>query len=412
MCAAFCVCITTVAFAQTGKDYFEKITRDDALNAAVSNNPAYQASIEDRRSAGYKYFSSWSSYLPAADLSWNKRNTDGTVFYVTESYTASASINLFRGLRSFYDMRISRLTYNSLSKTEKETYLRMVRDVNLAYMSVLKADYLRRSGRTLFESAELVLSEAEVRQGLDVISRTDLYQARADREKAYSSLIDAEVNYDASILELIRLTGMNIDNNTALEADNRIYTLHPLKDYKDAVLSDNTVLQRSYIASDIASKTYYSSYGTYLPSLDVSAGTGWYMDEIGEHNSNYIGITASWNIFSGLRDTAALLAAAKSRNSSRLAVVENRDSIMKEVETSWLKARASHEKKRSAEIYVSAANENYIAVQEMFRLGRASLKDTVDARATLENAQATLADADYIMAQAYEELTFLTGGVL
>ena len=404
--------IAVVAYGQSEGVVIDKITREDAVFAAFSNNPAYQASIEDRQSAGYRYFASWSAFLPNAELAWNKRNIDGRNFSVSESYTASAGINLFRGFRSYNDIKIAGLNYDSISKVERETFLRMTRDVNLAYMAALKADYLRRSSRTLFESAELVLNEADIRQGLDLISRADLYQARADREKAYSSLIDAEVNYDASILELVRLTGLNIDNNTVLEPDNRVYLLYSLKEYKEAALSGNIALRRAYIAENIAARSYYSSWGAFLPSLDASAGTGWYIDEMGEYNSRYVGLTASWNIFSGLYDTGTLLAAAKSRNSSRLAVAETRDSVVKEVEVAWLKARASREKERSAEIYVSAANENYITVQEMFRLGRASLKDTVDARATLEDAQAALADVKFIIAQAYEELILLTGGAL
>ncbi len=411
-CVLFLVFTAAAVFAQTGLTAPERVTREDMFSAAFNNNPAYQAAIEDRQSAKYSYKASWGAFSPTAELTWTNRNVSSRTFSASESYVASAGMNLFRGFRSYADMRTYRLRFDSATRMERETFLRMVRDVTLAYQLALRADYLRRSSRTLFESAELVLNEAEVRQGLDVISRADLYQARADREKAYSSLIDAEVNYDSAILELIRITGLYIDNNTVLAPDNHSYVLHDLSDYKSAALANNTALQRSYITSDIAAQSYYSAWGAFVPVVDLSAGTGWYMDDTGEYNSNHVGITASWNVFSGLYDTNTLLAAARARNSSRLMVVDSRDSLMKEVEVAWLKAKASHDKIRSAEIYVSAANENYIAMQEMFRLGRASLKDTVDARATLEDAQATLADANYIMVQAYEELALLTGGAL
>jgi outer membrane protein TolC len=163
----------------------------------------------------------------------------------------------------------------------------------------------------------------------------------------------------------------------------------------------------------MAGYTYGSAYGAFLPTVDASASTGWYIgDETADYNSNSISLSASWNVFAGFYDINNTLSSAKARNSARLNVLYVRDTLLRQVKGAWLRARASNEKVVSAEAYVAASQESYIAMQEMFRLGRASLKDTVDSRATLEEAQASLANAKYLMVQAFEELSLLTGGEL
>jgi outer membrane protein TolC len=391
------------------------IDRQTALDSALRNNPTYLAAIEDRRSARYSFMGSFSEYLPYAELGWTARNFDGSTNFNspnTESYTATAGINLFRGFRSFTNVNRARLNLNSLSEAEKETLLQTIRSVNLAYQAALRADYLRTSAHTLFESAEMLLSEAEVRLYLDIITRADLFRARADRERAYSTFLDADVAYRESLLELNRLTGLRLDIHTQLLPDNRVFVLHPLEDYKNAAIANNNALRRSQINKNMAGYSVGFALGAFLPSVDAFATTGWHIDEFGERNAHSVNLSASWNIFSGFYDINNTLANAKSRNSARLHYIQMRDNLIRQVHGAWLRAEVSNDRVSSMEAYVLAAQESYTAAQEMFRLGRASLKDTIDARATLEDAQASLANAQFLRVEAYEELSLLTGGEL
>ncbi|MDR2884355.1 MAG: TolC family protein, partial [Deferribacteraceae bacterium] len=190
------VALTLPCFA--GDLPLKRLDRQTALDGALKNNPLYLAAIEDTQSAKYSYIGSFSEFLPTANLGWSARNSESTLsndLQASESYTATAGINLFRGFRSYTSVNRSRLNFDSYSESERETLLKTIQDVNLAYQAALRADYLRKSYYTLFESAELLLAEAQVRQQLDVISRADLYQAKADRERAYSTYLDAYVAY-------------------------------------------------------------------------------------------------------------------------------------------------------------------------------------------------------------------------
>ena len=383
--------------------------REAAISAALLNNPDYRAATEDSMSAIYAARAAKSDFLPEISLSYSTRNIETEVFTKSNQAVLSAGYNLFRGFRSYAGMRREKFRHLSVAEAERQARLATERDVNIAYQAVLRAEYILTSSQTLLEASELVLAEAEVRQGLDIITRADLYKARADRERAYSRVLDAGMDYTGAILHLSRLMGLNIAEETEFNHERRVYELLPLEDYLERARSGSSAIRISEHNFNVAKASYQASLGSFLPVVDLSASTGWYEEGTREYNSHSIGISATWNLFSGFYDTNMALSAARAVDSSRFNMSSKRADVLQQVQVAWLGAKTGREKVLSAEAYVAAAEESYIATQEMFRLGRATLKETIDERAVLEDAQAALADALYVLVQRHEELAFLTG---
>lgn len=402
LAATLLIAFTGAAFAQQAT-----LTRQDAIASALKNNASYQATAEDSRSAYYQYRSSWGDFLPTADLSYSYSDTAGST---SNTYSAEMGINLFRGFRSYQSMRTAQLSYKIASESEKEARLSLIRDVALAYQGALRAGYLLESGRTLFESADLLLKEAELKLNIGALSRIDLYQAEADREKAHTNMLDAEVTYIDAIQEIARLTGIQLADDIRIEDNNRSYDVLSTDEYIATALQYNITLTKAQFTEQSAMHTYKSSWGAFLPVVNASLFTRWNKNEQGDYNSHGVGLTATWNLFSGFSDANALLADSRALNSSRLTRVDQTNTVVYNIRTAVRKLEANRKKLDSSQLYVRSAEESYSATQEMFRIGRATLKETIDARATLEDAQASLADARYNIVQSYEDLNFLTGG--
>ncbi len=404
------VSILFILAASCFAEDYTLFTRQQAISSALSSNAAYKASQEDSKASYYQYRSSWGAYLPSADLSYSYGESENTS---TNTYSANLGINVFNGFRSYQNMRSAELKYKISGENEREQRLMLARDVSVAYQAVLKAAYLRQTSGTLFESADLVLQEARLKTDLGALSRVDLFQAEADREKAYTNMLDAELAYTEAMQELSRLTGVLSIDGMRLDDTWLDVTALPYEQYIDTAMQYNTSITTATFNQEIADRAYKSSLGTYLPTVDASLSTNWAeSNKKGDYNSNSVGLTVRWNVFSGFSDYNTMLADARSRVSARHTKVDQTNTITYRIKTTVRKLETNIKKLSSAELYVKAAAESYSARQEMFRIGRASLNETIDARATLQDAQASLADAQYNIVQSYEDLNYLVGGGL
>jgi outer membrane protein TolC len=391
----------------------ETLVRSAVIDSALEKNLAYRAAQEDSRSSYYRYMSSWGTYLPTLDLGY--RYTDsrsqGNDLGYENAYTAEAGINIFHGFRYYSNNRALRANYKATLEDEHSVRLITKRDTSLAFQSALRSLYIRETASASLENAELVLNEAKLRVKLGSMSNLDLYRAQADREKAYSDFLDAELSHLNVLQEVSRLSGISVSIDVKLVDDAPDFFLEEEAKYIDAALKYNTAIAKGCYVSKAADHTLNENRGSFLPSLSAFARTGWYEPEnTTEYNANSIGVNATWNVFSGFSNFYQTLSASKSRNSARLNAANSRNDVLHGITIAYRRADVNDKKLHSAQAYVKAAEEAYNATQEMFRLGRAALRDVIDSRITLQDAQAQFAEAEYQLAASHEELEYLIGG--
>jgi outer membrane protein TolC len=405
--AALFLLVSVLAYGE------ETLVRSAVIDSALEKNLAYRAAQEDSRSSYYRYMSSWGTYLPSLDLDYRYSDTRraGTDLGYTNSYTAEAGINIFHGFRYYSNNRALRASYKAALEDEHSVRLTTKRDTSLAFQNALRSLYIREAAASSLENAELVLNEAKLRVRLGSMSSLDLYRAQADREKAYSDFLDAELNHLNVLQEISRLSGISISKDVMLIDDAPDFFLEEEAKYIDAALKYNTAIAKGCYLSKAADHTLNENRGSFLPSLSAFANTSWNEQEDNtKYNTNSIGVNATWNVFLGFSNFYQTLSASKSRNSARLNAANSRNDILHSITISYRRADVNNKKLQSAQAYVKAAEEAYNATQEMFRLGRAALKDVIDTRITLQDAQSQFAEAEYQLAASHEELEYLIGG--
>jgi outer membrane protein TolC len=391
----------------------ETLVRSAVIDSALEKNLTYRAAREDSRSSYYRYMSSWGSYLPSLDLGYHYSDgrSRGNDLGYENSYTAEAGINIFHGFRYYSNNRALRANYRAALEDEHAVRLITKRDTSLAFQSAMRSLHVREAAASSLENAEIVLNEAKLRVRLGSMSSLDLYRAQADREKAYSDFLDAELNHLNVLQEMSRLSGISITKDIMLVDDAPDFFLGEEAEYIDAALKYNTSIAKGCYLSKAADHALNENRGTFLPSLSAFANTSWNEQENNtKYNANSIGINASWNVFSGFSNLYQTLSASKSRNSARLNAANSRNDVLHSITIAYRRADVNDKKLQSAQAYVKAAEEAYNATQEMFRLGRVALKDVIDTRITLQDAQSQFAEAEYQLAASHEELEYLIGG--
>ena len=89
--------------------------------------------------------------------------------------------------------------------------------------------------------------------------------------------------------------------------------------------------------------------------------------------------------------------------------MQAREEALADVWRSYTTARASLERKQSADALVQASQASYDALLASFNLGRTSIQDLLTARSSLAQAMATQAQSDNAIAASLASLTYASG---
>jgi outer membrane protein TolC len=132
--------------------------------------------------------------------------------------------------------------------------------------------------------------------------------------------------------------------------------------------------------------------------------------DIGLSFQNYGGsVNVSWPFFDGGLDRNKVKQAASSWREANDAVMQAREEALADVWRSYTTARASLERKQSADALVQASQASYDALLASFNLGRTSIQDLLTARSSLAQALATQAQSDNAIAASLASLTYASG---
>ena len=101
--------------------------------------------------------------------------------------------------------------------------------------------------------------------------------------------------------------------------------------------------------------------------------------------------------------------AASSWREANEAVLQAREEALATVWRSYTTAKASIERKQSADDLLKASQSSYDALLASFDLGRTSIQDVLSARSSLAKAMATKAECDQSIAASLATLAYASG---
>ena len=264
------------------------LTLEDALQAALRNNPGVQAARNDLQVADWNLNSAYGSWLPSASLSssvswqgageqrFGSITADQLGFQDQPSFLFSsynAGVNFSMDGRTLMAPGQARRTRDA-TRAQIHTAEALLRlNVTKAYLEVLRQGQGLTLAEQELERAQINLRLAQGRQDVGSGNAIDVRQAEVNVGRAQVTLIQARTGVQTSRIRLLQQIGLDLDAQPTLETGFSVtepaWTAEGL--YQVAI-EGNPDLQALRAQEEASRYGVSIARSSYFPSVSLSAG--------------------------------------------------------------------------------------------------------------------------------------------
>lgn len=405
------------------------LTLAEALDAARTNDPQYQAATFELDSARQGLPIARAALLPSVQLTMsgaeytgqrtfpNSLNQDVTV---RVDYNAPQSqLSLRQPLFNYegiHRYRQAQAVGRGAEATFRQRGLMLVDRVGSSYLQVAITRAALAVSEREVASAQALYARAEQRLRRGEGTRIDEAQAKANLEVARARQADSRDQFDIALVRLRRQVGQPVVVMQELEADYRpdLTALEPLQYWLDRANDSSPSLQARREAIDAARAMVQRNVAGHLPRLDLVASLSKSRNEsLSSLNQTStlksLGVQLNVPLFSG----GAVDASVK-QSESDLARIEQEfraeiESVELEVQRAYVGV-ATGATRIDAYRQMVAANETAVlGITRAMETGMATGADVLDAQARLYSAMRDAVQARYEFLQARMRLLINAG---
>jgi outer membrane protein TolC len=377
-----------------------EVTLEEALGLAELNSPSLEQAYSLVEVARYERLSAWGQFLPDVGLSYQYSNASSGRLdptgqsITTTSYTAQlgGSIDLFRGLRRFADVRGAKLGVVASEASYREREYATAEVVKVTYFNAVANRELVRVEGDRVRRQEDQLSFVRQRLELGRATRSDVLRSRVDLNNARVALLTAENAARTSTFALAEAVGVTeplVPVETAeLEAQELGYGRAELLSMALAG-APSLVSARAQASADEAAVS--SAKSAYLPSLSFSGGWAWANSEFPPQNRSWsLALSGSLPLFNGFARENQLYSARARADQSHSAERAAELALRKDLDAALGTIDAALASIDLAEQTVELSGEDLRVTQERYRLGLATILDLQTAQIALRQAEVDL----------------------
>jgi TolC family type I secretion outer membrane protein len=387
----------------------DRLTLQQCIDIALQRNPTISAAGYSVNAATARVGQARSAYYPQVGLSGAYSK------YSLYTDPTNGSQNLYQGnaalTQNIYDfgktpstVRIQRLNEDASRSDQRNTVSQVVFGVKQAYYNLLQAE---KNKDVAIETVKLTQDQLDQAKGFfdaGVKSKYDVTSAEVNLSNAKLALIRAENAFSVARVTLKNAIGAPDLPDFTIE-DSLAFHKYPVT-FEDAVqraYANRPDLQ-SVQAKKEASKESVSLARTgYYPALSGNASYGRTDNQFVPEKTGWsAGVTLTFPLFSGFLTNYQVKEAKENLNIQKSNEETLRQSILLDVQQSYLNLRALEDGVAVAELTVQQAQENYDIVNGRYNAGVGSPLDVTSALVGLANAKTNYisALANYKIAEA------------
>ncbi len=410
------------------------LTINDAVNKAMQNSAQIQAAEARRESARSQVKSANAGFLPSLSLeaqagTLRDRSTvpgeaeAPLVPRDRNEYRANLLLkqNLFAGFRDIETLHKRKMAEQLRDLELEQMRSQIMVDVVRLYFAIQLAKI--RLAATL-ETQQLREKQLkQVRDRARVGRATDLEVTEAqyafEAEKPEIHLLKAEI--ETKTFQLIRLMGLKLDASLTLKDSldtiqgflgDKNVSLPEL--YKQA-LTNNPDLKIKATAQEELTAEYRIQKARHLPELNIElrAGTSAFrQNEFGEPSSEtYSGmLVLSVPLFSGFSSFSDRHSYEKSLMALKADESHKREDLFVALNQAFRQWHTAKSRIMAEQTNNKLADKTVSQAESLYRAGRATLQQVLDAYSKRLQAKRALAEAKYEQIVAHTDLLVLTGG--
>jgi len=321
----------------------ENLSLSDAIRIGLKNNYSITVQKNSEKIAGINNTWGNTSIMPTLTLNvagQDLKNNNDTEDYKSLTFTPQINLNwiVFDG----FSAKITKQTYEKLQEeSENNTALLVeetIENIILAYNNSLVQKELMNVYKELSDLSKDLMARATVRKENGSYTSFEFLQYKTSYLEDYSSYLKQKVIYENSLRSLNYLLADN-DNTmrnltTLLKADTTDYVF---ADLQTQMNSNNENLKLQYINQKIAALNIESAKSDLYPTVSLNAGgrNNYFNKDFNgnsgtiDTNTNdlYVGVNASWNLFSGGTTKRAIEIAKINKQSSDVEIEDMKHSL-------------------------------------------------------------------------------------
>ncbi|MDZ7760863.1 MAG: TolC family protein [Desulfovermiculus sp.] len=412
------LCGTGQVAAESTQEFQGALTLDQAYTLALEHNEDIKASAQGIDQAREQLREATSPLLPQVNLSAQARrqkehelNVSGLRDYAT--MTLGVSQHLYQGGKLWHSRKAASQSFAG----EKSRHFRTVQDilfrVAAQYYEVLLAERSISVAREQITRTKRQLELADSRFEVGLVNRTAVLRAQVQVANAQEQL-ERAMNQRAVAMENLHLElGLQEMPEDIAAPQDMTFADQPMPALYAEALAKRLDLAELEKRLHAAHSTIQSEQANRAwPQLAVESGYTVTDEEAlfqGDESDWHVALTASYDLFTGWRDTARVNVAQAENRQLKAEYTRLKQAVQVQVRSVYLDIKTQEKVLDSLRDQVQSAQANYEQIVAQFEEGLVSSVDVVDAQTALNEAELRLARAYYTYQLDQLRLRLATG---
>lgn len=404
------------------------LSLSDAITMGLENNYDLKVTRNDEKIAAINNTWGNTSLMPSVNFTASARenlNYNDVDDYREQTLSPELSLSwvIFNG----FSARISKAKFEDLEKqSEGNTVILVentIQDIILAYNNCLLQREMMEVYEALSQLSEDRYERAEESQAIGATTSYEGLQAKTSWLADQSNYLQQKVNYENAIRTLNFNLGIKEDITWDLSSELSATTAnYNLEDLSKKLTSNNQTLKNQYLYQSLLAKETQAAKSAYLPTLSMSAGVNnsdYYKVYQGvsptiDQNSNnaYVGLTLSWNIFSGGTRKRSVQIAQINEESAEVQVEQMSHSLENQLLQIYSNYNVNKAIVALASEQLAAAKLNFEMSEEKLNSGAINSFNFRDVQIAYMNAAISQLNAFFSLIQSNTDLLRITGGIV
>ena len=412
------------------------LTVDQAIQLALANNPAHQASQQEVRQYRYRLMQAF-GFLPEATLSGAKildqklmtieipsfvpggEPTKASLrFQLDYSFSFQITQPVFTGGKIFWNYKNAEIDLRLAKEREKESRADTVLNVRKAFYNIQILQELLKAHQEALALAEG--NDANVKNSYDrgMASQYDLLRAELAMRAAKPDVLRVDNLLQTSRLGLNLMLGLSDGQEVRLQGELGYKAVQPeLAALLQGSLQKRSELKQLRMEKQKVDNLLKITWAQYVPNFSLIASYSYQSDLFKLRKDNWqdyysISLGMSWPIFTGLKRSAQVGEMHVLRRIMDLNVRQLNDATRLEVESQYRTVHQEYENILMGEKNVESAREGARIAELSYKEGMITILELNSSYNELTRAKVNYLQALYNYNIAIAELEKLTGVVL
>ncbi|TAE34301.1 MAG: TolC family protein [Candidatus Kapaibacterium sp.] len=436
--------------AATPGNNIRTFTLEECLKFALGDNPEILAASGQFQEAAGRTKSAFASFLPTLSINggYNRGLNDTTLnifprqnpdtkqvelaftpFYNPEifrnNFALNANLNytVFNGFQRENVYAQAQASQSASDYTLSQTRRRILASVRSQYLAVMRVKQILRVRQEDFTIGKKQLERIRAQFEAGVIPIATVFTQEADLANRELAVVQAENDVELAKGTLLSTLGLNpgaaadfadlATPQTLTPSDMQAFraTVGDFSKAFSSALEKRADFAASKASLDAANAGIAVANAAWLPTVNASAGYNWNSPAVGnfQYGSQSLGINFRYLLFDGFdRDASNQRARAQvSQIEAQKRQAEQR--IASDVQNGFIQLNTSEKNLDITARALKAAQQNFDAAEERFKVGAANILDLTTANANLATAKINRITALYNYLGAQYQMKFALG---